>query len=187
MSETESEYESEEEFKYTEIEGYENYIIYEDGRVLNKKRGEFKTPYLRGKKGKQYLNVRLYKNGDGKHLPLHRLLALAFIPNPNNKPCCDHIDKNPLNNSLNNLRWSTISENNRNRNKNSNNTSGYKNVSWDKHYKLWRVRINRVFYGLFKDIDAAGMFAAMMSAQINGEFHHDVDAGYESEESKSDD
>ena len=172
---SESEYESEEEFKYAEIEGYENYIIYEDGRVWSKNKKDFKTPFLRGTKGNQYLAVSLSKNGDGKHLQLHRLLALAFIPNPNNKPCCDHIDKNPLNNSLNNLRWSTVSENNRNRNKALNNKSGYKNVCWDKHYKLWRVEINRVFYGYFNDVDVAGMFAAMMSAQINGEFHHDVD------------
>ena len=41
---------------------------------------------------------------------LHRLLAEAFIPNPDNKPTVDHIDRNPQNNSLDNLRWATGKE-----------------------------------------------------------------------------
>ena len=46
---------------------------------------------------------------------VHRILATLFIPNPHNKPCVDHIDRCKTNNSLSNLRWVTVCENNWNR------------------------------------------------------------------------
>ena len=50
---------------------------------------------------------------DGKTYPktIHRLVADAFIPNPENKPVVDHIDTNPANNNVENLRWTTVQEN----------------------------------------------------------------------------
>ena len=45
---------------------------------------------------------------------VHRLVAKAFIPNPGNKPCIDHIDGNTRNNNVSNLRWVTYKENNNN-------------------------------------------------------------------------
>lgn len=48
---------------------------------------------------------------------LHRLIAETFIPNPENKPTVDHIDRNGLNNHVSNLRWATHSEQNDNRSK----------------------------------------------------------------------
>ena len=52
------------------------------------------------------------------HTYLHRLLAIQFIPNPDDKPHTDHIDRNPSNNSLSNLRWATIKENMNNKGNN---------------------------------------------------------------------
>lgn len=58
-----------------------------------------------------YLDVSLYDNGKRIHKKIHRLVAEAFIPNPNNLPEVDHIDTNKYNNHVSNLRWCTSSEN----------------------------------------------------------------------------
>ena len=54
-----------------------------------------------------WLWVDLSKNGSPKCFLIHRLVALAFIPNPNNYPQINHIDENPKNNRVENLEWCT--------------------------------------------------------------------------------
>lgn len=82
---------------------YDCYVA-ENGNITQNDK-EIK-PYLNG----GYMTVKLKINGL-KVMRVHRLVALAFIPNPDNKPCVDHIDGNKLNNHVNNLRWCTIGEN----------------------------------------------------------------------------
>jgi hypothetical protein len=60
---------------------------------------------------KGYLSVTLSKNGQSNTKAVHRLLAQAFIPNPENKATVNHLDGNKLNNSIENLEWATYSEN----------------------------------------------------------------------------
>tara|TARA_Y100000592_G_C5195819_1_gene188265 strand:+ start:52 stop:486 length:435 start_codon:yes stop_codon:yes gene_type:complete len=94
------------------IKGFDNYEIDREGNVWSKKRNKFMKPYCSG----GYLRVDLHKKkGERTRFLLHRLLALQFIDNPDNLPCVDHIDRNKQNNSLENLRWVTVSQNVRNR------------------------------------------------------------------------
>ena len=64
---------------------------------------------------RKYLGVILCKNGKTKSFSVHRLVAMAFIPNIDNKPEVDHIDRNIYNNNADNLRWVTAKENCANR------------------------------------------------------------------------
>ncbi|WP_044639697.1 HNH endonuclease [Risungbinella massiliensis] len=59
----------------------------------------------------QRYNVELWKDNKRKRIPVHRLVALHFIPNPANKPQVNHIDGDPSNNYYKNLEWVTNSEN----------------------------------------------------------------------------
>lgn len=58
-----------------------------------------------------YLHVRLYNSGISKDIGVHRLVAIAFIPNPNNYKYVNHKDENTMNNSAANLEWCTNSYN----------------------------------------------------------------------------
>ena len=71
-------------------------------------------PHLTGylSNNSQYKRVELSKNNISKGFSIHRLVAEAFIDNPENKCCVNHIDGDKHNNKVENLEWVTISENN---------------------------------------------------------------------------
>lgn len=91
-----------------EIAGYENYIIYDNGDLYNKTTGKMLGGSIRLSGYKQY---RLSKNGEQQSFYAHRLVAEAFIPNPENLPIVNHIDGNKLNNDVTNLEWVSYSDN----------------------------------------------------------------------------
>ena len=93
---------------FVKIEGFDNYEVSNLGKVRNIKSGRILKPSL-NKNG--YLRLWLCKNNKRKHLYLHRIIATAFIDNPDEKPCVNHIDENKLNNDLSNLEWCTVREN----------------------------------------------------------------------------
>lgn len=95
---------------YRDIPGYEGrYQITSWGRVYNVDSEHFLTPEVHDK---GYLRVDLCKpSGRRKHVKVHRLVASAFVPNPEGKPQVNHKDGNNQNNSFTNLEWVTDEEN----------------------------------------------------------------------------
>ena len=104
------------------IPDYEDYQISTFGRVKSFKRGAQKI--LKPMIGRGYLRIALTRNGKTKIFSVHRLVTLAFIPNPQNKPQINHIDGCKLNNFVDNLEWMTASENTKHAHDNGLATSG---------------------------------------------------------------
>lgn len=91
------------------VKGYEGfYEISNYGNVKNVQRGNLRKLLL-NKDG--YVEILLSKNGSVKSVRVHRLVAEAFIPNPDKKPEVNHKDYNKSNNYIENLEWTTRKEN----------------------------------------------------------------------------
>lgn len=99
---------------WKDITGYEGmYHISDHGRVRSLQRidprgrkcgGELRALDIHYK---GHIMLRLFKSGDHKKFFVHRLVAKAFIPNPENLPLVNHIDSNKQNNHISNLEWCT--------------------------------------------------------------------------------
>ena len=97
------------------VAGYEgSYEVSSFGRVRSLERSEFIGPYIRLRKGKimrqkltkyGYLEVTLFKNNKPSTKKVHRLVAEAFLPNPDNLPEVNHRDEDKTNNAVWNLEW----------------------------------------------------------------------------------
>ena len=90
------------------IDGFPNYLVAKEGKAYSKR---YKK-YLKHKTNNDgYQMVYLQENGKQKEFSIHRLVATAFIPNPENKGYVNHKNGNKLDNHVNNLEWTTNSEN----------------------------------------------------------------------------
>ena len=156
------------------IEGYENYLIFEDGVVINTKSGKEIKPSLNNI---GYYVITLCKDGKPKNFLIHRLIAQGFIPNPDNKPLIDHMNRNTQDNRIENLRWATRSENDRNRKCYSNTGLQYISKLINKNYKygfmyrfiIQRPEIKKCYYNkdLQPVIEFRNNFCAENDIEIN--------------------
>ena len=96
--------------RYKKIDGFDNYYITDTGQLISLRRGD--PRYMKtwpNQYGHQYVKIPL--NGDKVHLSIHREVAKAFVPNPNDYPLVMHIDDDPRNNNYKNLKWGTQTDN----------------------------------------------------------------------------
>lgn len=116
---------------HKKIPGFEDYFINEYGEIISTKR----VPS--GKILEGHINVYGYRRvhlrikGGSIRTFIHNLVAITFIPNPENKPCINHIDGDKLNNHKSNLEWCTWSENLKHAHENGLRKSGKKTLPKD--------------------------------------------------------
>jgi len=124
------------------IKGYEGlYSINENGNIYSYISNKYLNPF---KDSYGYLVVTLCKDKSPKWHKVHRLIAETYIPNPENKPFVDHINRNKLDNSINNLRWATITENNQNQ-------SVYKTNKLKEQYICYRKSQNNFVFAIIRN------------------------------------
>ena len=138
---------------WKDVIGYEGlYQVSNLGRIKSVRNDKIR---LNDFSSNKYLRISLWKNGSGKKFQVHRLVAQAFIPNPENKPFINHKDGNKQNNHVENLEWCTSSENQKHRYI----VLGHKGSTYGKHHneetrknmgaknckKVLCVELNKVF------------------------------------------
>jgi hypothetical protein len=91
------------------IEDFPNYEVSIFGNIKNKTSGKLLKPSLNSS---GYYRCTLINNLKKKTITIHRIVSQIFLPNPENKPTVNHIDRNKINNNLKNLEWATYIEQN---------------------------------------------------------------------------
>lgn len=93
---------------YGRVKSLERDVVGKNGMIIHVK----EKYMIQRDNGHGYLFVNLWKYNKGRHEYVHRLVAMAFIPNPENKPTVNHKDEDKQNNHVDNLEWMTYEENN---------------------------------------------------------------------------
>jgi hypothetical protein len=161
---------------FKNITDYDRYAVSNIGRVINNETGKIMKPCLITS---GYFCLTLCKNGKRKQVYVHRLVALVFLDNVENKQFVDHINNIKTDNRVENLRMATSNENNRNRGISKSNTSGIKGVYFRKSRNKWIAEIKidgkKTHLGYFKNIEDATEARQKKALEIFGEYLNDCE------------
>lgn len=134
--------------EWREIINFPNYSVSNLGNVKNNKTNKVMKINVKG----GYCHISLKNETSKKTFKVHRLVASAFIPNPENKSDVNHEDKNKLNNNVSNLTWMTRKEN-----------CQHKSIglvySSNKNKPIMRLNLNDEILGNYNSIEDAGQWA----------------------------
>lgn len=123
------------------INGFPDYTINTEGQVWSNKSNKFLKPRITKEGYKQYTLTP--PEGKVKQKYSHRLVGEAFIPNPDNLPTIDHINRHRFNNRVSNLRWASSKTQAENSGMRKTNKSGHRYISYNKYHKKWYFQILR--------------------------------------------
>lgn len=141
-----------------DIKGYEGlYAVTKDGQVWSYRSNKFLTPY--NVVGYHYVDLR--KKGHRKQFRVHRLVAEAYIPNPENKPQINHKDENKINNHVSNLEWVTAKEN-------VNYGTHNERMAKTRSKAVYCVELDRVFESQKEAAAELGLYGGNISSCCNG-------------------
>lgn len=159
------------------VNGFPNYAVSSKGNVKNVVTKRILKPTLNSR---GYFTVDLCKNGMRKNHKVHRLVALTYIPNPDNKPCVDHKNNIKTDNNATNLRFATHNENGMNQSLSSKNTTKVKGVYWHKQAKKWHsqitINLKLIHIGLYTTLEEAKEARKNKANELFGEFINTCEA-----------
>ena len=98
--------------EWADIDGFTSYSVSSNGDIRNKKSGKILRQHDRGN---GYKSVLLYNESGNHRISTHRIVAGAFVPNPENRPQINHIDGDKYNNNSDNLEWCSADHNQQHR------------------------------------------------------------------------
>jgi len=138
-----------------EIKGYEGlYSVTSDGKVWSHHKGEFKNSFK-----SNYEYVSLYNSGKRHNKSVHRLVAEAFIDNPNDLPEIDHKDNNPFNNDYMNLQWIT---------RKGNLARSYDTMSPVRNFRNCELYRGKELLGKFQSVSECCRFCVTLGLSYSG-------------------